>query len=56
MPLLTGKLRVTCPKTNSEVEVKSKCTECDSFKHISWQGLTPLVSCNYGPLAKEEPQ
>lgn len=52
MPLLTGKLTITCPKTNNQVEVKKTCIDCKDFKHVSYQGLTPLISCNYGAEKK----
>lgn len=47
MGLLTGKLTVTCPKTGNEVDVRKDCVECSDYKHISWEGLKPMIRCTY---------
>lgn len=47
MTLLPGKTFVTCPKTGSEVNVKTVCVECEDFKHVSYEGNTPLIACNH---------
>jgi len=54
MTLLPGKLFVTCPKSGSTVDVREKCVECPDFKHITWQGLKPLIACSYEK--KPEPE
>lgn len=47
MTLLPGKLVVKCPKTDNEVNVRKDCVECKAFKHVSWEGLKPLITCDY---------
>jgi hypothetical protein len=38
MPLLVGKLLVTCPRSGEEVKVKKKCVACQDYKHTSFRG------------------
>lgn len=53
MALLSGVLRVTCPRSGKEVKVNDECVpkggpRCPFFKYVSLQGQTSFyVKCDY---------
>jgi len=54
MALLAGKLLVPCPRSGHEVDVRKDCIKCGFFKHVAWQGLTPLIACTYEKKPEQE--
>lgn len=51
--VLSGKVLVSCPRSKEDVNVRKKCARCDYFKHITWNGLQPLIGCDYDKFEKE---
>lgn len=55
--MIEGKVVLNCPmkrdELNREVTLHIDCVKCPHFKHWSWRGSRPIITCKIEEKLKE---